>query len=496
MSAIQKVLEFYTKLDALEGASNLMGWDMQTIMPAGGATVRGQHLGILTSLRHEILISDEYGEAIEAAQAEAESAEDLAMLREVRSERERATKLPLSLVRRKSEVSSKAYQMWRVAKPANDFASMVPFYTELFEIAAETSQLLGQGGHLYDSLINMYEEGATYAEAAQMFQAIKQPIVDLVAAIRDRGAKNDDSPLHQDWDQEALRATVQTFADKIGYDFNRGRLDLAANAFCSNPGGRADVRMTTRPSGHIKGVLSSSLHEMGHGLYEQGSPEAWQSTPLAGGISLAVHESQSRLWENVVGRSMGFWRHFFPALATRFPEVFGGLADADFFRMINKVEPSFVRVGADELTYNLHILIRFELEVELITKSLEIKDLPEAWNEKYESYLGIRPSTNTEGCLQDVHWSRGSVGYFPTYSMGNLIGLQLWDKLKEEIGEQEENFARGDFAPTLGWLTEKVYSQGRLHLPKDLLLRTTGKKLDPNHWLNYAVTKYTEIYQL
>jgi carboxypeptidase Taq len=280
----------------------------------------------------------------------------------------------------------------------------------------------------------------------------------------------------------------------IGFDYDRGRLNVAPNAFCSNFG-CTDVRMTTRPSDHIKGIVSSSLHEMGHGLYEQGSPLEWNGTPLGGGISLAVHESQSRLWENVVGRSRGFWKRFLPDLQAAFPQLNGLDAEA-MYRAINKVAPEFVRVGADELTYNLHILVRFELEVELITGRLDINDLPEAWNAKYTEYLGITPPTNTLGCLQDVHWSRGYVGYFPTYAMGNLIGLQMWACLRKDIPNAEAMMEAGEFGEILGWLQEKVYRQGRRYTPSELVTRITGRPMEAGDWLAYANAKYRDIYDL
>jgi carboxypeptidase Taq len=252
--------------------------------------------------------------------------------------------------------------------------------------------------------------------------------------------------------------------------------------------------MTTRPSEHIKGIVSSALHEMGHGLYEQGSPTEWNDTPLGGGVSLAVHESQSRLWENVVGRSKGFWTRFLPDLKREFPAI-----DLDVDGMVlamNVVCPEFVRVGADELTYNLHILVRFELEVEIISNSISIDQLPEAWNAKYQEYLGITPPTDTLGCLQDVHWSRGSVGYFPTYTFGNLIGLQMWERLREDIPDPDALMAKGDFAPILGWLAERVYRQGKRYAPRDLVTRVTGSRMESDAWLRYAREKYGALYGL
>jgi carboxypeptidase Taq len=298
----------------------------------------------------------------------------------------------------------------------------------------------------------------------------------------------DDSFLIGNWDKEKLRSFAERTASKIGFDFDRGRLSVAANAFCTTIA-TDDIRMTTRPSEAMKGIVSSTLHEMGHGLYEQGSPKKWDRTPLAGGVSLAVHESQSRLWENIVGRSRPFWEFFLPDLKVEFPELSQISLDT-FVKAINKVQPEFVRVGADELTYNLHILVRFELEVEILTGKVRIKDLPEAWNAKYTDYLGITPATDTEGCLQDVHWTRGSVGYFPTYSMGNLIGAQVWKVLQNDLGETDEMMRQGNFAPIFGWLTDKIYSKGRSVPPRDLVTQVTGRPMEAADWLDYARAKY------
>lgn len=495
MSAYGKLLSLYEEVAALRAGQNLMGWDQQVLMPPGGASARAAHMQRLRRMAHERMTSDAMARAVEEAARETDPNSDegrsvAALKRDLETE----TKLPLDLVERKARVSSEAYEVWKVAKAANDFPKLAPYLAELFAIAAETAERLGYADHPYDALINLYEYGATHASALSMFEAIKTPVVDLVRDIRENGRPVDDSALHGDWHKERLRAFAQSAATVVGFDFGRGLLNVSPNAFCSNMG-NSDVRMTTRPSDHVKGIVSSSLHEMGHGLYEQGSPTDWNGTPLGGGVSLAVHESQSRLWENVVGRSRGFWTRFLPDLQAAFPEL-GGLDVDSMYRAINKVEPSFIRVGADELTYNLHILIRFELEVELITGQLQMSDLPEAWNAKYSAYLGITPPTNTLGCLQDVHWSRGSVGYFPTYSMGNLIGLQIWKKLREEIPNTEDLMAAGDFAPILGWLQEKIYAQGKRYEPKELVTRVTGRPMEAGDWLEYAQTKYQDIYAL
>ena len=489
------MLSRYHDLNAIQTALSLMNWDRQVLMPPGGTEARTAHVGRLSVLAHEILVSEEFRRAVDDLERASEpGTPEAAMARVLQRELRIKTRLPTELVRRKAQVSGDAYEAWKQAKAEANFSRLAPFLQELFDIARETAERLGYTEHIYDPLIDLFEEGATHADAARMFEQIKQPIVDLVRQIQERGSQPDDRVLRRDWDQEKLREVAEAMARAIGYDFERGRLDIAPNAFCTNFG-PCDVRMTTRPSEHLKGIVSSSLHEMGHGLYEQGTPPQWARTPLAGGISLAVHESQSRTWENIVGRSRGFWTYFLPKLQAAFPALDAVSLD-DFVKMINRVQPEFIRVGADELTYNLHILVRFEMECEILTGEVTIDDMSEAWNAKYEAYLGIRPPNDALGVLQDVHWSRGSVGYFPTYAMGNMIGAQIWRVLEQDLGNTDGLMADGHFKPILGWLQERVYAQAKLFPPRELVTRITGRPLETKDWLEYVRGKYRALFTL
>lgn len=470
-----------------------MSWDQQVLMPPMGSAARGEHLARIATLRHAKFTSDEFKRAVEDARQEADGEMELANVRVVERELRIESAKPPELVQRKLRVGSAAYDAWRTAKPANDFRTMAPYYAELFEIARETSSVLGTAVHPYDNLIDLFEEGSTHAEAVRVFDQIKSATVPLLKRIAER-PQVDDSILAHDFDRRRLLQFAREVTTAIGFDMTRGRLDLAANAFCSGTHA-SDIRMTTRASNHFKGIVSSSLHEMGHGLYEQGIPREWLMMPIADGASMAVHESQSRLWENLVGRSEGPWRYFLPLLANQFSE-FSTTDSHTMERMMNKVQAEFIRVGADELTYNLHILVRFELETDLITGALEVRDLPEAWNSKYESYLGIRPPNDTLGVLQDVHWTRGSVGYFPTYTFGNLLSGQIWALSIRELGDQSANFANGDFRTLLDWLRSQIYSKGKLHTPKEVMTRLTGKSLDATDWIQYAMDKFSRIYGL
>jgi carboxypeptidase Taq len=493
-AAFDRLQNIFADFHAIGTANQILGWDRQVMMPQGGAAARTRVTGHLTRMAHEILTGNELSKALSEAKAEAESDEEKATIRVLQRDVDTATKIPIELVIAKSKVSNDAYEVWKKAKAESNFSLLAPYLKELFDIARSTAESLGYTDHVYDPLIDMYEEGATQKSASDMFEAIKSPIVELVKQISKSGKPINDDPLRGGWDLEAQRKFAQGAASAIGFDFRRGRLDIAPNAFCSSSSSD-DVRMTTRASDHLKGIVSSSLHEMGHGLYEQGVSPRFDGTPLGGGVSLAVHESQSRLWENIVGRSEGFWTFFAPSLHAALPDL-SGFNGRELSHMLCKVEPTFIRVGADELTYNLHILIRFELEVEILTGAINIADLPEAWNHKYETYLGIRPPSDALGCLQDVHWSRGSIGYFPTYSMGNLIGAQIWEKLCQDLGDPEPLVASGNFAPILGWLSERIYQPGQSFTPKDLVTQVTGKPMQPDAWLRYAKTRYQKVYDL
>ena len=493
MSAFERVMVKYRELDALNSAIGLMNWDQQLLMPAGGLSARSEHLLRLSRIRHTILTSDEFRTDLDEAKASGAD-QDQAAIRILLAEVEEATKLPLDLIERKSKVTTDAYQTWRKAKQDNNYSLLAPYYKEVFEIAKETAECLTYKNHPYDALINLYEEDSTFAEAESTLGQIKGPSIELLKAIKGSKVSFDDSFLVRDWNNDRLKMTMERIVRQIGFSLNNGRLDIANNAFCAGSG-PGDVRMTTRPSEHMKGIVSSTVHEMGHGLYEQNQRADWAGTPLCGGVSLAVHESQSRTWENVIGRSYPFWKYFW----TWFQEQHPFLAEYNvdqFYAAYNKVEPSFIRVGADEISYNLHILVRFEIEVEIITGKLDVKNLPEAWNAKYEEYLGIVPPTDSLGCMQDVHWSKGSIGYFPTYSYGNLIGVQIHNRMLSELPNCDELIQSGNFRPILDWLTEKVYGYGKLMPPKYLVEHIVGEPMKAQPWIDYATTKFSALYQL
>lgn len=495
MSALEKLNKRMADVNALHSSIAVLDWDHQVNMPGKAAHARAQHVSMLSRMAHEIFTADETRKAAQEAATEVDpDSVDGATVRVVQRHLDLATKLPTELVERKSRLSSEGHEVWVKARANNDFKSFAPLLNELFEICREEAECYGYTDHIYDALLDTYEEGATAADCRRMYEALKGPVVDLVKGIQERGKPVDDSPLYGKWAESAQRDFGNMLVGAIGFDLSRGRQDTAPHPFCTNFSVN-DVRLTTRYKDYVGSAIFGSLHEAGHGMYEQGSPQEWDLTPLAGGVSLGIHESQSRTWENIVGRSKAFWSHFLPQFHQAFPALAGYDLNS-FYRMINKVEPSFIRVEADEVTYNLHTLVRFEVECDMLTKAISVNDIPEAWNSKYQQYLGITPKNDSEGCLQDVHWSGGSIGYFPTYSMGNLLSYQFWTVLQKDLGDTDALMAKGDFAPILGWLQEKIYSQGKRHKPKDLVMAVTGKPMGAEDYVAALTAKYKDIYEL
>ena len=493
-SPLSDVQRLYSDYNALRSAATIMEWDQLTFMPRGGADARAEHRGVLSRLAHESLTGDALRNAVDLAKPNVEpDSEDAAYLRVLTRDIDLATKIPTELVEEKSRLAALAHEEWVAARANNDFKSFAPTLAKMFEIAGKEAEYLGYKDDVYDALLDQYEEGATADDVRAMFDAIRGPQVDLVKRIAEQ-PETDDSALYRTWDEDAQRKFTLHLVKEIGFDLSRGRQDTAPHPFCTG-WSVGDIRLTTRYKPYIGSAIFGSLHEAGHGMYEQGSPAAWDRSPLVGGVSLGLHESQSRLWENIVGRSKAFWTRFLPGLQEAFPAL-GGFDVDTFYRTINKVEPSLIRVEADELTYNLHVMVRFEIESDVLKGTLAIQDMPEAWNEKYRDYLGIVPETDSVGCLQDVHWSQGSIGYFPTYSMGNLLSYQIWRTLEKSIPDADAKIAEGDFAPILGWLRENVYSKGRRFAPKDLVMQVTGKPMGAEDYLAGLSAKYSEVYGL
>jgi carboxypeptidase Taq len=496
-SGLDKLKVRLGDVNALNAAQSIMDWDQQCLMPHGGAEARGEQVSRLSRMSHEIFVSDETQRALEEAEKEVSGAaddDDSAMVRIVRRNMDIETKLPGELVAERSKLSAVGHEVWVKARKNNDFKAFQPILEQTVDISQRIAEFLGYEDHPYDAVTDQFEEGATRKFWDGMFDSIRQPLTDLVAEIKASPNQPNDDFLTGNWDEAAQRSFSLKLIEGVGFRMDRGRLDTAPHPFCTNFA-IGDVRLTTRFLDYLPSAIFGSLHEAGHGLYEQGSPDEWDRTPLAGGVSLGWHESQSRTWENIVGRSKAFWRHYYGDLQSAFPALSGVDLDT-FYRSVNKSRASLIRVEADEVTYNLHIMVRYELEKGMLDGSIKVADVPDAWNSRYEEYLGITPPNDANGCLQDVHWSGGLLGYFPTYSMGNILSYQLWELLEADLGDTEAMMEAGNFAPILEWLQTKVYRQGSKYPPQELLKMVTGGGLDAEPYLRRIRAKYSEIYGL
>ncbi len=500
MEKLQQLKDRLTDIHNLYGAASLLGWDQQTYMPPGGAEHRAAQLATLSKIAHQMFTAEETGRLLEEAEAEGAGldydSDDASLLRVTRHDYDLATRLPTALVAEIARVTTLAHEEWAKARAGSDYRAFQPWLEQIVDLNLQKAEHLGYEDRIYDALLDQYEPGMKTAQVAAVFEELKARQVPLVRAIAGQLDAVDDAVLRREYDEARQEAFGLEVARQLGYDFQRGRLDRTVHPFTTSFGTN-DVRITTRYDRNwLPTALFGTIHESGHALYEQGSGPSLVGTPLEGGTSLGVHESQSRLWENLVGRSRGFWQHFFPRLKALFPEA---LADVDletFYRALNRVQPSLIRVEADEVTYNLHIIIRFELENDLLEGRVKVQDAPEAWNAKYEEYLGLTPPDDAQGVLQDVHWSSGSIGYFPTYTLGNLMSVPFFEKAVAERPGIPEQIAQGEFGDLLDWLRENIYRHGRKYMPAELFERVTGGPLSAEPYLRYLHAKYSEIYDL
>jgi len=484
-------------IEDLKSAAEVLSWDQETFMPDGGAEARARQISTLRTAAHERFVTDEMGALLDRAADASNGADDhaAALVRVTRRDYERARKIPASLVAELSEASSRAQVAWQRARAADDFDAFAPHLKRLVELNIEKADAIGYEDEPYDALLDEYEPGMMTAEVASVFDALRADLVPIVDVLADQPLPPDDFMRHG-FAPDAQQAFGEQIIEDFGYDFERGRQDRSAHPFTTSFS-IDDVRLTTRFDEHfLPSGLFSTLHEAGHGLYEQGIDPALERTPLAEGTSLGMHESQSRLWENLVGRSRPFWSHYLPALREAFPDAFVDVSLDAFYRAINRVEPSLIRVESDEVTYNLHIMLRFELERGLVQGTVAVDDLPGLWRDKMDEYLGVIPETDADGVLQDVHWSMGAIGYFPTYALGNLMSVQLFDQLRTDLPDLDAQIAAADFDALLGWLHEHIHQHGRMVQAPDLLERVTGDGLTAAPWLRYVRDKYSALYDV
>ena len=488
-------------IEDLNAAAQVLSWDQETYMPDGGAEARAQQLATLQRIAHERFVADETGDLLDAA-AEALSGDGVDtddalpathLVRVTRREYARARRVPSDLVARLSKATSEAQHAWKHARANDAFETFAPHLQRLVDLAVQKADAIGYASEPYDALLQEYEPGMTTAEVVETFDALRPELVDLVDAIAD-APPIDDGLLHRHFPKDAQTAFGEARMAELGYDFERGRQDESAHPFTTSFG-VGDVRVTTRyDEDFFPTAFFSMLHEAGHGIYEQGIDPNLARTPLADGTSLGVHESQSRLYENMVGRSRAYWSYAFPLAQEAFPEALADATADALYRAVNNVEPSLIRVEADEVTYSLHIMLRFELERGLIDGRLSVDDLPDLWRDRMDDYLGVVPETDANGVLQDVHWSLGAFGYFPTYALGSLMSAQLMDAIRADLPDLDAQFADGTFDALLDWLRTHIHQHGRCFDAPDLLERATGQPLTPDPWLAYAREKFGALY--
>lgn len=483
----------------LNGAAALLSWDQETYMPPGGVEARARQLATLGRLAHQRFTDAATGRALEEAEGDLDGLDpdgDAARLVAVaRRDYDKATRLPSDLVAEIAATTAHAQVAWRAAREAGDWERFRPHLDKVLDLTLRKADALGWDETPYDALLDEYEPEMRTARVREIFAAVRARLVPLVAAIAD-ARRPDDACLHRHFDADRQWTFGLDVVRDFGFDFERGRQDRSTHPF-STSFSVNDVRITTRVDERfLPTCLFGTLHEAGHAMYEQNVDPALEGTLLASGTSLGVHESQSRLWENLVGRSRVFWERYWPRLREAFPGALSGVDLDTFHRAINLVEPTPVRVEADEVTYNLHVMVRFELEILLVEGKLSTAQLPEAWNERMREYLGIVPEGVAEGALQDIHWSLGAIGYFPTYSLGNLISSQLWEAAGAELGDLDALVEAGEYERLLGWLREHVLRHGRKFTAGELLERVCGGPLDAEPWLRYAERKFGALYEL
>ncbi len=484
------------ELNLLSSIESLLEWDQRCYIPTAAHEYRSDQISYLAVMRHkkgtDKHIGELLGELTAAGLGKADSPRDV-NVREWKRDYDHKCKLPEDLVSELSKTTSFAQSVWGEARAKNDFASFRPWLEKIVALKRRQADCLGWESEPYDALLDEYEPGAKTAEVAKVLGDLRDRLVPLVKAIAESSKKPDTNVLHRNFppaDQEAFGKLVST---AIGYDFTRGRIDQTTHPFCITLGPK-DIRITTRyVPDHVNGALFGTLHESGHALYEQNLPPEHAGTPMAEAVSLGIHESQSRLWENIVGRSLPFWQMWYQEAQKRFLAL-SNVSLNSFVFAINSVEPSFIRVEADETTYNLHILLRFELERALMNGDLKPADVPAAWNEKFKSYFGLDVPDDAHGCLQDIHWSAGLIGYFPTYSIGNLNSAQFYEKAVADIGDQDDNFRKGIYAPLLDWLRTNIHSHGKRHKSADLTRIVTGKALSSDALMRYLEKKAATWY--
>lgn len=483
----------------LKAASALLNWDQLVNMPEGAAEDRGEQIATLEKIVHTKATSEELGKLLEDLSAEAKTldadSDEARLIKVTKRDYLKATKVPAEFVSEFARVTTVAQSVWEKAKADSNFETFRPHLEKIVELRRQYADFFKPWDHVYDPLLDDFEAGMKTAEVQAIFDQLRPVQVELIKAIAQK-PKVEKSFLFVNYPEKGQLDFGVDVITRFGYEWDHGRQDKSVHPFTTGFG-LNDVRITTRfKEDFLPTAMFGTMHECGHALYELGIAKKYNRTPLGGGASMAVHESQSRMWENLVGRSRAFWKYFFPKLQAIFPSQLANVNAEMFYKAVNAVEPSLIRVEADEATYNLHIMLRLEMEIALMEGSLRAKDAPEAWNEKFKAYLGILPPDDAHGILQDVHWSFGGFGYFPTYALGNLVSAQIWERMLQDLPDIEAQIAQAKFDGLLNWLREHVHVYGAKYEPQELVQKITGSSINPEPFMRYLKAKFGEIYSL
>ncbi|MGE5176618.1 MAG: carboxypeptidase M32 [Hyphomicrobiales bacterium] len=497
--SIAALREWMATISDLSEVASVLSWDQQTMMAPMGVAARSDQLATLAGVIHERFASDETGRLLDRAEKETGAldpdSDDACLVRVTRRDYGKARRVPASLRAEMSRASALARPIWAEARRKSDWSMFQPELEKSLALRRRYIECFEPADEDYDILLDDFEPGMKTADVRAIFAELSRGLVPLVAEVLRSGETVRASFLDGPFPLDAQRAAEREILEAYGFTRESWRLDDTVHPFASRSG-PDDIRITTRHAPDSIHSLFSCMHEFGHGLYEHQVDRALRRTPLGRGASLAIHESQSRLWENQVGRSRAFWRRFYPGLRARFPEVFRSVEVEEFYRAANRVAPTFIRVDSDEATYNLHIILRFEMEQGMITGAIPARDVPDAWNAKVKEYLGLDVPDAARGALQDIHWSQGSIGYFSTYALGNVVAAQIWERLRADLPDLDASIEAGDFAPLRAWLRDRIHRHGRKFAPRDLVRRVTGSDLDPKPLLAYLRGKLGEIYGL
>ncbi len=498
-AAYDELVKRCKEVSLLSSCESVLYWDQHTYMPPAGTPFRADQLGLLSRMTHEMFTDPKVNELLSDLEqsdlVKDQQSPDAANIRELRYMYDKLTKLPKELVEEITKTSALAQEEWAAARKDSDFKRFLPWLEKILDLTRQKADAYGYEGEPYNALLDDYERGATVDDIVNVFGNLRDELVDLLNKIKNAPKKPDVSIVEREYDVERQRIFGETVAAAIGFDFNAGRLDVTTHPFCTGIG-PGDTRILTRYNpNRLNDALFGTMHEAGHGLYEMGLDKKKHfGMPMGESVSLGVHESQSRMWENQVGRSKAFWKYFFPQAQRLFRKSLEGVTLDAFYGAINDVKPSYIRVEADEATYNLHILLRFELERALLTGDLKPADVAGEWNSRFKKYFGIEVDKDADGCLQDVHWSVAYIGYFPTYTLGNLYSAQFFAKARQDIPDLDAQFENGDFHGLREWLRVNIHQHGQLYRANKLCEKVTGKPLDHRPLIDYMNAKYGDIY--